>query len=137
MRHFKLETVSKINEILYYHSYVKHIDGTIYDIHSQMYFTMITIMYFLSKRSMLINLFSLQFLNPFLRSNFFSSLFLHQAVKNLVMCLQVSLVFLGLVYLSGFRVSFWTILHQDKLGEVPQVLALTRQVQLIIFPKLI
>lgn len=102
-----------------------------------MYFTMITIMYFLSKRSMLINLFSLQFLNPFLRSNFFSSLFLHQAVKNLVMCLQVSLVFLGLVYLSGFRVSFWTILHQDKLGEVPQVLALTRQVQLIIFPKLI
>ncbi len=105
-----------------------------------MYFTMITIMYFLSKRSMLINLFSLQFLNPFLRSNFFSSLFLHQAVKNLVMCLQVSLVFLGLVYLSGFRVSFWTILHQDKLGEVPQVgeehlLTLTRQVQLIIFPK--
>ena len=92
VRHFKLETVSKIIEILNYHSCIHHLAFKanilsfiyqtyrwnikvyiyIHDIYTvKMYFTIITIMYFLRKRSMLINFF-FSFLDPFLRSNFFS-----------------------------------------------------------------
>ena len=92
VRHFKLETVSKIIEILNYHSCIHHLAFKanilsfiyqtyrwnikvyiyIHDIYTvKMYFTIITIMYFLRKRSMLINFF-FSFLDPFLRSYFFS-----------------------------------------------------------------
>ena len=84
--------------------------------------------------------FFLQFLNHFLRSNFFSSFISSSGGEKFG---HVSPSFISFLRFSLFIwviVSFWTILHQDKLGEVPQVgeehlLTLTRQVQLIIFPK--